>query len=140
MTTPVDIVIVACGAQKAPGPAPLPELYTGAYFQACLRYARILVTEDRRIGVLSALHGLAPLSARLMAYDTRLGDPDAVTHEEVRAQAEQVGVLNVERLVVLGGAAYVALARQVWPHAEAPLEGKGGIGKQLQWLAQQRTA
>lgn len=139
MSKPVEIVIVACGARKAPGPAPLPQLYTGPYFQACLQYARTLVSEERRIGVISALYGLVPLGSRLMAYDTRLGDAGAVNHRGIRAQAKQLDILGVERLVVLGGAAYVALAREVWPHAEAPLEGKGGIGAQLQWLAQQRV-
>jgi hypothetical protein len=38
-------------------------------------------------------------------------------------------------VIVLAGRVYTAAARQVWPHATAPLAGTGGLGPQPARLA-----
>ena len=128
-----DLVVVACGGAKRSSPLPAAELYAGLYFGSCLRYARTLVSDDR-IRILSARWGLVCLCDLLAPYNTRLGQAGAVDAQVIRRQAEDSHLLGAGAVTVLGGRDYVALAREVWPEAKAPLEGVGGIGKQLQWL------
>jgi hypothetical protein len=39
------------------------------------------------------------------------------------------------RVMVVAGRAYTEAAREIWPHAIAPLAGVGGLGRQLARLA-----
>ncbi|WP_202239906.1 hypothetical protein [Actinacidiphila reveromycinica] len=48
--------------------------------------------------------------------------------------ARSMGVTGAAA-VILAGRAYTDLARTVWPTAETPLAGVGGMGKQKQLLA-----
>jgi hypothetical protein len=131
-----DLVLVACGARKRPRAAIAADLYTGPYYRACAAYAHWLVGMAgwRRVYVLSAKHGLLPLDQWTHPYELRLGQEGAITAEQVRQQAEERGLLARERVVILGGRRYAALAREVWPEAISPLEGVGGIGKQMKQL------
>jgi hypothetical protein len=144
------LVIVACGAKKTGRPGPAADLYTGAYFRACLRYGFTLVESDgvrsgrwRRVRILSAKHGLVLLDTWLQPYNLTLATSrkafpgevlPATVARRARGQAQRAGLLTPGRVVILGGARYVRLVREIWPDAEAPLAGVGGIGKQLQWL------
>jgi hypothetical protein len=129
------LVIVACGSRKTQLPqAPAGQLYIGGYHVACRRAAAVLTTPDR-ILILSALHGLLPLDRVIAPYELRMGQPGSVTPDVLRRQAAQLQLVDEARVIVLAGAAYTAAARQVWPHATAPLAGVGGLGHQLARLA-----
>jgi hypothetical protein len=128
---PKRLVVIACGGKKSerPGKIPADERYTGNYFTACLMAAEVM---DGPTMVLSALHGLIPLSKEIGPYDITFGDPRAVREDVLKQQAEEWGLLDAQ-VTILGGAKYVKAVRQIWPAAEAPL--KGGIGQQLKQLA-----
>lgn len=128
------VVVISCGGRKADGPAAAGELYTGSYHRAMRRAADALTRDGGRVLILSARHGLVALDEVLDPYELRLGDPGAVSAERVREQAEALGVAD-EAVTVLGGRAYVELAREVWADAEAPLAGSRGICEHLGRLA-----
>ncbi|MFR9754100.1 DUF6884 domain-containing protein [Nocardia sp. 004] len=126
------LLLVACGARKAPNPAPAAELYGGTYFAECLRAARALA-DDSDIRIISARHGLVTLAEELEPYDTRIrGRRDQVA-DLIRYQARTARLL-ARPVIVLGGRDYVETVRAVWPHAVAPLAG-AAIGIQRQRLA-----
>ena len=128
------LVVVACGSAKHAAPAPAGELYTGSYHRAC-RAAAVRLTTPQRIRILSAACGLLPLDAVVTPYDVRAGAPGAVDGARLRLQAQRHSLVDEPWVVVLGGSAYAALAREVWPHAVWPLSGTRGIGDQLARLA-----
>jgi hypothetical protein len=131
---PARVVVIPCGAAKLDRPAPAGELYTGSFHRACRKAADALTRPEDTVLVLSALHGLVPLDRVLEPYELRMGQPSSVTGDQLRAQAREIGVDRTAEVTVLAGSAYTAAARQVWPHAAAPLEGAGGMGYQLQRL------
>ncbi|MEV5883079.1 DUF6884 domain-containing protein [Streptomyces sp. NPDC052020] len=128
---PKRLVVIACGGKKsdAPGKIPAEERYTGNYFRACLMASEVM---DGPTMVLSAKYGLIPLTEEIENYDVQWGGKGSIRLGTVRDQVEALGLEDV-KVTVLGGARYVKAARQIWPDAEAPLEG--GIGQQLQQLA-----
>jgi hypothetical protein len=67
-------------------------------------------------------------------YDLRAGQPGAVTAQAVGAQADALGILNAE-VIVLAGRAYASIVLEVWPRAVDVLAGTRGIGQQLARLA-----
>lgn len=127
------LVIIPCGGKKLGRPAPAVELYVGPYFKACLRYAQSLVG-DYEIRILSAKYGLLLLRKVIAPYDLRMGQHGCATVAQVRRRAEEQGLLAEGTVVALGGKQYVSVVRSVWPSCLTPLEGVGGIGKQLRWL------
>ncbi|WP_433541999.1 DUF6884 domain-containing protein (plasmid) [Streptosporangium sandarakinum] len=139
-TTPLDptpvVVIVPCGGRKASTDTPVPagELYTGSYHRAARRAADVLAGEGGRVLILSALHGLVELDQLLAPYELRAGQAGTVTGETLREQAAALGITGAN-VTVLGGRAYVDLARKVWPALTAPLAGTRGIGEQMARLA-----
>jgi hypothetical protein len=134
MASPNLVVIVPCGGRKADAPAPAGELYTGTYHRAARRAADTLTANGGRVLILSSLHGLVTLDQILAPYELRAGQPGTVTGETLRAQAAALGITDAAT-VVLGGRAYVELARQVWPALAAPLDKTRGIGEQMSRLA-----
>lgn len=128
------VVVVSCGGRKADGPAVAGELYTGSYHRAMRRAADALTRDGGRVLILSARYGLVELDELLAPYELRLGEAGAVSAATVREQAKALGVAD-EAVTVLGGRAYVELAREVWADAEAPLAGSRGICEQLGRLA-----
>nr|WSX75937.1 hypothetical protein OH826_20035 [Streptomyces sp. NBC_00899] len=129
------IVIIACGSAKAKPSwdkfgyrdvIPAGRLYTGPYHRS-LRLAADALTDQTLIRILSARHGLVPLSRPLFPYDTRLGDQDAITAERM---ARHTAALDLDDALVifLGGANYARLLKQSVPHALTPLTG--GMGGQ----------
>ncbi|MBG0818891.1 DUF6884 domain-containing protein [Planomonospora sp. ID82291] len=130
------VVIVPCGGKKADTDAPVPagELYTGSYHRAARRAADALTSGGGRVLILSALHGLVELDQLVAPYELRAGQAGTVTGETLRAQAAALGIADAHA-VVLGGRAYVALAREVWPTLDSPLQGTRGIGEQMARLA-----
>jgi hypothetical protein len=138
---PRRLVLVVCGARKRPctetaaGQTTAGRMYTGSYHQAARRAAAALAGPDSQILIMSARYGLLGLDDRIERYDLRLGQPGAITAQQLHEQATRRGLLHVDQVVVLAPAAYAALARGVWPHADLPLAGSRGIGEQLARLA-----
>jgi hypothetical protein len=132
------LVVIPCASRKLTVPAPAGELYQGSYHRACRQTADALTVTGGTTVIVSALHGLLPLDRITAPYDLRMGDPGSVTPEQLRDQAQELGLLDAPTVVVLAGALYVTAARTVWPHASAPLTGRG-IGRQLQRLVELRA-
>ncbi|MDJ0345522.1 hypothetical protein QMK19_33800 [Streptomyces sp. H10-C2] len=141
------VVIVPCGGRKAvraDGPRkgePIPvlpagEMYVGSYHRAARRAADALTRGGRsgRVLILSAKHGLVELAEWIITYELRAGDPGTVDGEALRKQAHELGISGAA-VTVLGGRAYVDLAREAFPDLDAPLAGTRGIGEQLARLA-----
>ena len=121
-----------CAARKRAEPAGLPagELYVGSYHLACRRAAAALTTPDR-ILILSALHGLLSLDRVIAPYELRMGQPGSIGVGALRRQAEQLHLVDEQRVIILAGRAYTTAALAVWPAATTPLAGAGGLGRQL---------
>lgn len=132
------LVVIPCAARKLDRPAPAGDLYQGSYHRACRQTADALTAEGGTTVILSGLHGFLPLDRTVEPYELRMGDLGSVTADQLRDQARELGLANARTVVVLAGALYVDAARQVWPHAFAPLTGRG-IGRQLQRLAELRA-
>ncbi|GHH56082.1 DUF6884 domain-containing protein [Streptomyces candidus] len=141
------VVIVPCGGRKAvwtdglrkgePVPVlPAGEMYVGSYHRAARRAADALTRGGRsgRVLILSAKHGLVELTEWIITYELRAGDPGTVDGETLRKQAHELGISGAA-VTVLGGRAYVDLAREAFPDLDAPLAGTRGIGEQLARLA-----
>ncbi|MFC8723725.1 DUF6884 domain-containing protein [Streptomyces bacillaris] len=132
------LVVIPCSARKLDRPAPAGDLYQGSYHRACRQTADALTETGGTTVILSGRHGLLRLEQIVAPYEMRMGDPGSITAEQLRAQAQTLGLTDARTVVVLAGALYVQAARQVWPHAAAPLTGRG-IGRQLQRLAELRA-
>lgn len=128
-----QLILVACGARKAESARAAADLYTGSYTRMCLHAARTLAA-DTDIRIISARHGLLTLTTEIEPYDTTLSDTTAITAEQLHDQAAAAGLLH-RNVIVLGGAGYTRLVREVWPDAAAPLLGSRGIGEHRQRLA-----
>ena len=68
-------------------------------------------------------------------YDLRMRQPGSISGSALRRQAEQLHLVDDPRVMVVAGRAYTEAAREIWPHAIAPLAGVGGLGRQLARLA-----
>lgn len=132
------LIVIPCAARKLDHPAPAGELYQGSYHRACRQTADALTATGGTTVILSGLHGFLPLDGTIEPYEMRMGDPGSVTADQLRNQAQKLGLADARTVVVLAGALYTDATRQVWPHASAPLTGRG-IGRQLQGLAELRA-
>lgn len=128
------LVIIPCGASKAPYARPAGNLYTGGYHRMTQRAAKALTT-NANIRIISALHGLLNLEQVIDPYELRLGQPGSVTADCLIAQADTQGLLSHPDVVILGGRNYSRIAQFVWPDARTPLAGTRGIGEQQHRLA-----
>lgn len=126
------VVVVPCGRRKRDRPVPAGAMYLGSYHHACRRYARRIGAD--RVLVLSARYGLLELQERIEPYDLRMGQSGCVDADTIRLQAQRLGVLDAD-VVVVGGTDYVERAAVVWPDAALPLRGCRGIGEQLRRLS-----
>ena len=135
--SPQRLVLISCGARKAAAPAAAWALYTGPYFQACLKTALAMAPRSRVL-ILSARHGLLGLDDGPIApYEQLPGRPGAVTAATLRAQAAGRGIAG-HPVTALCGSTYAELARQAWADVAAPLAGLS-IGRQYQELARLRA-
>jgi hypothetical protein len=122
------IVLVACGQNKQSDPVrryPAGELYTGGYHLS-LRGAADALTHPSLIRVVSALHGLVPLTRELRRYDMRVGDPGAITVQALSGHAAALGLQDAD-VIFLGGQDYAGLLAPSVPHLLSPLTG--GMGR-----------
>ncbi|MET8768814.1 DUF6884 domain-containing protein [Streptomyces sp. NPDC004658] len=121
-------VLVACGQNKQPDPDrwyPAGELYTGGYHLS-LRGAADALTSPPLIRIVSALHGLVPLTRKLRRYDVRPGDPEAITADGLSVQTAALGLDDAD-VIFLGGQDYIDLLVPSVPHLFTPLTG--GMGQ-----------
>lgn len=125
------IVIVGCGARKRLYPCRAVEMYRGQHFLACWAAAAALA--EGNVYILSAKYGLLPPGKVIAPYDLTVGQPGAVTGDEVRGQARELGIAR-RPVVALCSARYVQLCREAWPAVDAPLAGLR-IGQQRHVLA-----
>lgn len=141
--TPLRVALVGCGAEKRAAPAPAADLYTGQLFRDALAHARRLAGEH--VFVLSAMHGLVPLTQVLRPYDLSLRD---LTKAERLGWGADVCAELLFRyldtpleLHAFAGRVYLdALRPQIEAHWTLvdPLEGLA-IGERLAWLKHTRT-
>jgi hypothetical protein len=138
MTTDTrPLVIIPCGGKKRDvSKTRADRLYVGPYFRACLDYAETL-TSAERIYILSALHGLIRRDKVIGPYDVKMGDHNSVPLAVVASDAIELDLVDEPRVIALGGRAYTSVVKKVWPHAETPLDGVGGLGMQLRWMKEQ---
>lgn len=133
----VDLVVIPCGGKKRPTRSKARYLYTGPYHQACQEFA-LSLAPDSRVLILSAKYGLVGMDEVIAPYDLTMGDEGSVSGDFVAGQADDRGLLGLDanggRVVALGGAKYVRICKSVWPLCETPLDGVGGIGRQIGWL------
>jgi hypothetical protein len=127
------IVIISCGSAKAEPSRetfsyrdviPAGQLYTGDYHKS-LRVAADALTDQSLIRIMSARHGLVTLKRPLHPYNTRLGDEDAVTPEQMTRHTATLD-LDDAHVIFLGGRDYATLLTQSVPHTLVPLTG--GLG------------
>jgi len=129
------LLVIPCGEKKAPEPTRARDLYLGSMFKMALRAAEALQKRNGgRVLILSGLHGLVELDAILAPYEQRMGRPGCISPEALAAQA-QAYADEAEEVVVLAGKDYALPAKAIWPRAQTPLLGLGGIGYQRQALS-----
>lgn len=122
------LIVIPCGEKKAPEPTLAWDLYQGSMFKMTLRVAEaIQKRRGGRILILSGLHGLLELAATLAPYEQRMGRPGCITMEALAGQARAYEG-EAEEVVVLAGKDYALPAKAIWPKAQTPLLGLGGIG------------
>lgn len=126
------LVIIPCGSAKKTCRSQAGKMYLGGYHRACQAYARTLVPVTK-ILILSAKYGLLRLTDEIEPYELRMGQIGCVSPSFVRDQALKMRLLNQE-VIALGGRDYTKICKAIWSDCETPLEGVGGIGKQLKWL------
>ncbi|WP_086809705.1 DUF6884 domain-containing protein [Streptomyces reticuliscabiei] len=125
------VVIIACGSEKRPVPPgqrqgwPAGELYVGQYHRS-LRAAADALTHHSLIRIMSAWHGLVPLSRPLHPYDVTIADEKAVTSERMARDNAALGLDDAD-VIFLGGREYADLLRPSVPHLLTPLTG--GMGE-----------
>jgi hypothetical protein len=137
-----EICLVSCVSKKANRALPARDLYTSALF------TKVRAFVERRNCpwfILSAEHGLVHPDTVIAPYEKTL---NSMGIKERRAWAERVvqqmqaNMPDAERIVVLAGHRYreflLAYLHQRARAVDIPLEGKG-IGKQLQWLSQEKN-
>ena len=129
------LVIIPCGGAKRDYPCLAALMYVGGYHLKCQAYAEELTTLDR-ILILSAKYGLLALDDPIEPYELRMGKPGCVSWSVVHHQAVERGLAGElgSNVIALGGSAYTGVCKRVWPGCRTPLDGVGGIGKQLAWM------
>ncbi|NUK53372.1 hypothetical protein HRW14_24480 [Streptomyces lunaelactis] len=136
-TTPViaaggPVVVVPCSAAKLVTTVPVPaaDLYVGPFHRLCRRAAHAIAGSAGTVLVLSAANGFVTLDELLAPYELRMGEAGCVRPDQLRAQAERLGLGRARQLVALGGRAYVDAVAAVRPDVLRPLTGCRGIGQQ----------
>lgn len=113
----MKLLILSCGARKRPVTEPMSagELYTGPLWTTLRKYQ----TQDVRVAVLSAEHGLIPADKTILPYDRRL-DPARVAELRKLGPTDKAagviyrvtrGLRMEDRVAVCGGGDYIDLAR-----------------------------
>lgn len=112
------------------------DLYISPLFRKSLAYARSLKPD--KIFILSAKHGLLPLTKEIVPYDLTLNNFKAKELKEwaegTLGQLRQEADPDRDRFIFLAGAKYRKHLLPGIKNHEIPLKGLA-IGKQLQFLS-----
>lgn len=133
------LVIVPCGKKKIwnvnpeAGPCEARDAYRGPLFKVCREYAEKFA--DRWV-ILSAKYGFVDPDFIIPEnYDVTFKDPktNPVKVEQLRKQAEKMGLNEYDKIVVLGGKEYINVVTKVFPASKliAPFKGLP-LGKMMQ--------
>ncbi len=128
----MTFLIVPCGAEKREHAAPARELYTSSTFRMALRAALAQAEEGDTVLVLSARHGFVDLDAPVEPYNTRMGDPESISPEALRAQAIARGLGEADVYAFLPSAYFTRLDAALKPigvYAQDCYEACRGIGE-----------
>jgi cytoplasmic iron level regulating protein YaaA (DUF328/UPF0246 family) len=122
----MTLVIIPCGRSKIwskqpnLGPTPAEEAYTGAPFKVNREYAETI--GDRWI-ILSAKYGFieprAPIEQYEVTFKRKTTNPVSVV--TIRKQLVDLGLLEFDRVVVLGGKEYRKVVEEAFAHTAAEL-------------------
>lgn len=96
-------VVVGCGSLKHTDAAPALDLYVSAYARTKASWARSVTDEDR-ILVLSAKHGLIRGTSCIDPYDVTFRSPEAVTADTLARQVADIGLSG--QTITLAGLLY----------------------------------
>ena len=134
------IAFVACSKSKAGRPGPAATLYTSALYRKSLLRA---LTTCRTTYILSAKHGVLPLSERICPYDLtlkRLGKKDRDNWAGMIEQQMPAVLSRGDVAVLYCGEDYIAPIRHLFSRVpcqvDLPLEGLS-IGNRLKRLVSQ---
>ncbi len=114
------LCIISCGGKKIwdgssgrnAGPTPARNVYTGNFVCLNQKYAERFYPDSWCI--LSARYGfLMPDDVVPGNYNVRITDPEAISRENLREQAQRLGLDRFDRVVVVAGKDYVAAVQRV---------------------------
>lgn len=139
MTSLHRIYLVSCVSQKKLHPAPARDLYVSNWFQKAHGY---VAKSGSPWFILSAQHGLVSPDEVLAPYDKTLKKMRAAERrawaQQVQCQMEQT-LPDADEVVIFAGKDYrehlEPWLRRRFASVLIPMQGLG-IGKQLQWLAE----
>lgn len=131
------ICIVPCGNKKIwdvspdAGPTPAKNVYVGGFASKCQEYARAFYPDSYFI--LSAKYGfLRPEEIVPNKYNVTFKKPSTnpITIPELIYIAQQKGLFNADRIIVMAGKDYAQIVKRVFPAKEIvePLLGCKGNG------------
>ena len=139
------LCIASCGKSKIwdkqpqAGPMPARSVYVGPFSGACGRYADKFFPDSWCI--LSAKYGfvfpddLIPASYNV-SFNDRRSKP--ISADDLCRQAQEKGLLEYDRIVVMGGANYRKMMAVVFEGKQLvfPLEGMKAMGPMIGWMNQ----
>lgn len=130
----MEIVVIPCGAAKAPEATEARNLYTGSMFAHALA-AALDITEgnEENVLILSALHGLLRLTDIVAPYDVKMGDAGSVTAATVADQMIALDITDADIFTLLPSAYLTVLdaaARTHYNFVQDVYEADAGIGYQ----------
>ena len=131
----MTLIIIACGARKAPTTTAAADLYTGPLFRAARRAAEARTQESGTWLILSARHGLIRPEDRIAPYEQTIRTRTDV-HQLAQLIASQPDPGPAE---CWAPARYRAALEEAGRSiTAAPLTGLS-IGRQLQWFTRTAT-
>lgn len=131
------LCVIPCGNKKIwdkkpdAGPQKAREVYIGPFASKCKEYAEKFYPSSWVI--ISAKYGfLFPDDILSGSYNVTFNDKstNSITIEELKSQAEEKGLYDYDKIIVLGGKNYVRIVKNVFQNKEiySPLSDCKGIG------------
>lgn len=134
------IVLISCVSKKLEHKARAEDLYISPFFRLSLKYARKLKPDE--IFILSAKHGLLDLDDEIDPYDVTLNNMRAIQRkkwaDKVMEQLKIKADLKKDHFIILAGEKYRQYLIPYLESYEVPLREAGGIGKQLEFLKNEK--
>lgn len=123
-------VLVPCGAAKVTYATTAGDLYRGTFHRLARQAADVLTATGGRVLIVSGLYGLLELDTPVEPYEQRINQAGAITLDELRRQADDLG-LDSDRVVALLPSAYRNALTAAGIRIDADiLAGTRGIGDQ----------